>query len=193
MRNRPHRQLFVRALSARATRGWLCLGGLTVPCALGRSGRTALKREGDGATPTGIFHLKRVFFRGDRAPRPRTALPTGVLKPCDGWCDAAGDRNYNRPVRHPYPASAEAMWRQDGLYDVVVVLDYFSACGARRSSADRRVRGSEEAGSVESPGACRSRCPAAGVSGALDPGKEIQGRKNGPGTREHSGSREEHV
>ena len=35
-----------------------------------------------------------------------------------------GDRNYNRPVRHPYPASAERLWRADGLYDVVVVLGY---------------------------------------------------------------------
>ena len=42
----------------------------------------------------------------------------------DGWCDATGDRNYNRPISHPYPASAERMWRQDQLYDIVVVLGY---------------------------------------------------------------------
>jgi L,D-peptidoglycan transpeptidase YkuD (ErfK/YbiS/YcfS/YnhG family) len=42
----------------------------------------------------------------------------------DGWCDAPGDRNYNRPISHPYPASAERMWRQDQLYDIVVVLGY---------------------------------------------------------------------
>jgi L,D-peptidoglycan transpeptidase YkuD (ErfK/YbiS/YcfS/YnhG family) len=46
------------------------------------------------------------------------------LRADDGWCDAAGDRNYNRRVRHPYPASAERLWRQDGLYDLVVVLGY---------------------------------------------------------------------
>lgn len=46
------------------------------------------------------------------------------LRPQDGWCDAVGDRNYNRPVRHPYPASAERLWREDGLYDVIVVLDH---------------------------------------------------------------------
>jgi L,D-peptidoglycan transpeptidase YkuD (ErfK/YbiS/YcfS/YnhG family) len=34
------------------------------------------------------------------------------------------DRNYNRPVRLPYPASAERMWRADGLYEVVVMLGY---------------------------------------------------------------------
>jgi L,D-peptidoglycan transpeptidase YkuD (ErfK/YbiS/YcfS/YnhG family) len=42
----------------------------------------------------------------------------------DGWCDAPADRNYNRPVRLPYAATAEHLWRSDALYDVVVVLDY---------------------------------------------------------------------
>lgn len=51
-------------------------------------------------------------------------LPVQPLKPDDGWCDAVADRNYNRKVRHPYPASAEQMWRGDALYDLVVVLDY---------------------------------------------------------------------
>jgi L,D-peptidoglycan transpeptidase YkuD (ErfK/YbiS/YcfS/YnhG family) len=47
-----------------------------------------------------------------------------ALRANDGWCDAPGDRNYNRRIEHPYPASAERMWREDGLYDVIVVLSY---------------------------------------------------------------------
>ena len=66
----------------------------------------------------------RVLFRADRLPRPRTALPVQRIGRADGWCDAPGDRNYNRPVRHPYPASAERLWREDALYDVVVVLGH---------------------------------------------------------------------
>jgi L,D-peptidoglycan transpeptidase YkuD (ErfK/YbiS/YcfS/YnhG family) len=93
-------------------------------CALGRSGRKPLKREGDGATPIGTFALRRGFYRADRLQRPRTLLPLSALRKDDGWCDAPGDRNYNRHVRHPYPASAEAMWRQDHLYDVVIVLGH---------------------------------------------------------------------
>ncbi|WP_211488879.1 L,D-transpeptidase family protein, partial [Escherichia coli] len=38
------------------------------------------------------------------------------------WCDAPDDPNYNRPVKHPYRASAEKMWREDHLYDLVVIL-----------------------------------------------------------------------
>jgi L,D-peptidoglycan transpeptidase YkuD (ErfK/YbiS/YcfS/YnhG family) len=64
-----------------------------------------------------------VLYRADRCQRPLTGLPVAVISPADGWCDAIADRNYNRRVRHPYPASAEALWRSDGLYDVVVVLD----------------------------------------------------------------------
>jgi L,D-peptidoglycan transpeptidase YkuD (ErfK/YbiS/YcfS/YnhG family) len=47
-----------------------------------------------------------------------------AIRASDGWCDDARDRNYNRPVGHPYPASAERMWREDHLYDLVVVLGY---------------------------------------------------------------------
>jgi L,D-peptidoglycan transpeptidase YkuD (ErfK/YbiS/YcfS/YnhG family) len=46
------------------------------------------------------------------------------IRPGDGWCDAPADRNYNRPVKLPYPASHERLWRDDALYDLVVVLGY---------------------------------------------------------------------
>ncbi len=68
--------------------------------------------------------MRAVLYRPDRVRRPRTRLPVRPIRPHDGWCDAPADRNYNRPVRHPYPASAERLWRADGLYDVVVVLGY---------------------------------------------------------------------
>jgi L,D-peptidoglycan transpeptidase YkuD (ErfK/YbiS/YcfS/YnhG family) len=114
----------VLGLSAAATRGVVRLGGLAFPCALGRSGRSARKREGDGATPVGRWRLLGVLYRSDRGPRPSTRLPVRPIAPDDGWCDAPGDRNYNRPVRHPYPASAERLWREDGLYDIVVLLSH---------------------------------------------------------------------
>jgi L,D-peptidoglycan transpeptidase YkuD (ErfK/YbiS/YcfS/YnhG family) len=114
----------VAALSSPATRGAVRLGGLHLPCALGRSGRRARKREGDGATPVGCFRAVSVLYRADRIPRPPTGLPVKPIGRADGWCDAPGDRNYNRPVRTPYAASAECLWRADPLYDLVVVLAY---------------------------------------------------------------------
>ena len=123
----PHRRIVtlqVQALSQRATRGRLNIAGRTFPCALGRSGSRALKREGDGGTPIGLWPLVRVLYRRDRIQRPRTSLPVKAIRSNDGWCDASLDLNYNRPVRLPYPASTEQLWRQDAVYDIVVVLDH---------------------------------------------------------------------
>jgi L,D-peptidoglycan transpeptidase YkuD (ErfK/YbiS/YcfS/YnhG family) len=123
-RPQPVAQLVVRGLSAGATRAILTCGNLRFACALGRSGRRADKREGDGATPVGRFALREAFYRPDRLVRPRTRLPLRSLRPVDGWCDDPDDRNYNRRVRHPYPASAERLWRTDHLYDLVVVMGH---------------------------------------------------------------------
>ena len=102
------------------------LGGRSVRCALGKGGVVAAedKREGDGASPLGVWPLLRVLYRPDHGEAPRTTLPCAPLRPNDGWCVAPGDPNYNRPVVHPYPASAERMWRDDRLYDIVVILGH---------------------------------------------------------------------
>lgn len=121
---REGRGLMLRVLSRSATRGVLQWGALLMPCAIGRGGIRPGKREGDGGTPRGRWTLRLVFYRPDKGCRPTSALPTRRLAPDDGWCDAVADRNYNRRVRLPYPARAEQMWRDDGLYDLVVVLDY---------------------------------------------------------------------
>lgn len=118
------RRIIVRASREDPSRGILVAGALTVPCALGRSGVTRHKREGDGATPAGRLRLVHCFYRVDRLSRPITRLPTTIIRRSDGWCDDPSDRNYNRPVTLPYPAGHEDMWRKDGLYDIVVILDW---------------------------------------------------------------------
>jgi L,D-peptidoglycan transpeptidase YkuD (ErfK/YbiS/YcfS/YnhG family) len=116
--------IHIRAISARAARGRLSIGNLGFPCALGRSGRKRLKREGDGATPVGTFRLQRVLYRADRIQRPRTVLPASPIGNSDGWCETVGDRNYNRQIKLPYPASHELLKREDRLYDIIVVLNH---------------------------------------------------------------------
>lgn len=114
----------VRQQGPERHRGTLSAGETTMPCALGRSGITRSKREGDGATPAGTWPLRKVLYRPDRLQRPHTALAAHPLSPSDGWCDAPDDPSYNRPVQVPYGASAEALWREDALYDIVVVLGF---------------------------------------------------------------------
>jgi L,D-peptidoglycan transpeptidase YkuD (ErfK/YbiS/YcfS/YnhG family) len=102
------------------------LAGRWTRCALGKGGviSAADKREGDGASPLGVWPIRRVLYRPDKPPPPETALPTAPLKPEDGWCDDPADPAYNRPVTHPYPASAERMWRADEVYDLVAILGH---------------------------------------------------------------------
>jgi L,D-peptidoglycan transpeptidase YkuD (ErfK/YbiS/YcfS/YnhG family) len=83
-----------------------------------------LKREGDGATPLASMRLCYGYVRRDRGVRLGGLLPLKAARRDDGWCDAVDDRNYNRPVRLPYGASAEAICRSDRLYDVCIVLDF---------------------------------------------------------------------
>lgn len=115
--------LIVRPLARDRTKGILTCGAITVPCALGRSGVIARKREGDGATPLGVFGLLSVSYRADRGRRPATVLTIQSLAPDMGWCDDPRHPRYNSPVDLPFDASHEKMWRDDRLYDIVVVLD----------------------------------------------------------------------
>jgi len=114
----------IAARSPAAQSGIAAVGAFRLPCALGRGGRRARKREGDGATPVGVWPIREVLYRADRVMRPMTGLPVSPIRPDDGWCDDPRDRNYNRPVRLPYPARHETLRRSDHLYDLLVVLGY---------------------------------------------------------------------
>lgn len=115
--------MVVRPRPGDQRQGLLVVGNRVVRCALGKGGIRSIKREGDGATPLGSMRLLSAFVRRDHPRRLVSRLALDPIRPGDGWCDAAGDRNYNRPVPLPYPASAERMRRDDHLYDVVIVLD----------------------------------------------------------------------
>jgi len=109
--------------------GWLDLAGRSVRCALGRAGVIAArdKREGDGATPEGQWPIRRLLYRPDRARPPETHFAVHPLTPRDGWCEAPGDPNYNLMVALPCAVSVDRLWREDHLYDLVVILGYNDA------------------------------------------------------------------
>ena len=116
--------ILVRAKPGHRTRGWLLAGPLALPVALGRGGIRANKREGDGGTPRGTFRLRRVWWRADRVPRPRTQLPVRRIRGDDGWCEDPRDRHYNQPIRLAPEQPGDRLKRVDHLYDLIVELDH---------------------------------------------------------------------
>ena len=104
--------------------GRLRWSGGTAIAAVGRGGVRTDKREGDGATPAGTYPLVFGLFREDRIRPPPSRLPMQPLAPHDAWVDDPADSQYNRLVTVPYPARTERMWRDDEIYDLVVVIGY---------------------------------------------------------------------
>lgn len=116
--------ILVRPAPGGKSRAIVQVGPLRIPAAIGRTGRTSRKREGDGATPIAAMPLLSGFLRGDRLALPKTALALRRIKPSMLWCDAPGHPSYNRLVQAPFEPSHEEMHRKDGLYDICLVLDW---------------------------------------------------------------------
>ena len=96
--------------------------GRVFPCTIGKGGLSDTKREGDGATPTGVLHIAGMLYRPDRIARPAPwAIPIG---PRDLWSDDGQDVHYNNLVSAPYAFSHEKLRRADPLYDLVMITDW---------------------------------------------------------------------
>ena len=116
--------LTVRTKPGEKSKGFLLAANRILPCALGRSGVGTKRGEGDGITPRGDFYLHEMRVRADRISLRAASFSLQPIAQNDGWCDEPGDRNYNKPVQLPYPASHENLYRDDHLYDVVLVMDH---------------------------------------------------------------------
>jgi L,D-peptidoglycan transpeptidase YkuD (ErfK/YbiS/YcfS/YnhG family) len=99
-------------------------GPQALPAALGRSGIRANKREGDGATPRGVFRPVRLWWRADRGRPPPTRLPVRRIAPLDAWCEDPADRRYNRPIELRPGQSGDRLTRTDHVYDLLIELDH---------------------------------------------------------------------
>jgi L,D-peptidoglycan transpeptidase YkuD (ErfK/YbiS/YcfS/YnhG family) len=122
---RQSRPLVVRRAPGRVVhRGLLHFNGMVFHCSLGRNGITSFKREGDGATPMATLNIHCGYARRDRLPLQAIFSWLRPIHRNSGWCDAPAAAVYNRPVRLPFRASHELMFRNDRLYDICLVLDW---------------------------------------------------------------------
>jgi L,D-peptidoglycan transpeptidase YkuD (ErfK/YbiS/YcfS/YnhG family) len=122
--DRPLSLVRIRAAAGDRNRGWLTAGGQIIKVALGRGGIKANKREGDGATPKGIFRPLRLWWRADRHPRPRTFLPVRAIGPEDAWCEDVSSCQYNQPLRLTAKDGGDRLQRDDHLYDFIIEIDH---------------------------------------------------------------------
>ncbi len=104
------------------TKGGVRFAGRLLPCSIGKGGISTNKREGDGATPTGVHRIVGMLYRPDRIARPNAWAQK--IGPCDLWSDDVRDSHYNSQVTAPYGYSHERLRRADPLYDLVLILDW---------------------------------------------------------------------
>jgi len=127
-----NRLVVTRVPGANPSAGRLHAGQMTLRCAIGGGGVRRDKREGDHATPAGSFRLLTGFFRADKGSRQASLLRMRPIKANEGWCDDPQSALYNCKVILPSRFGHEQLWRKDGLYDLVLVLD-FNICPRRKS------------------------------------------------------------
>ena len=93
-------------------------------CSVGKSGITNYKKEGDLATPRGIFKIGPLYYRKDRIKLPKCKIPKKIIKKNMGWCDDSRSNKYNKQIKFPFKYNAEKLYRNDHIYDLLINIKY---------------------------------------------------------------------
>ena len=104
--------------------GNLIYKNLKFRCSLGKNSVGEKKLEGDNVTPAGIYKLVKVFFRKDRIAKIKSKMVFNEIKKNMGWCDDPKSRKYNKLIKLPSKFSHEKLFREDHLYDLIIVINY---------------------------------------------------------------------
>tara|TARA_B100001093_G_scaffold197990_2_gene190351 strand:- start:2246 stop:2740 length:495 start_codon:yes stop_codon:yes gene_type:complete len=111
-------------MSIRVKKNYLIFKGKQFKCSIGKSGFSINKKEGDGCTPVGTFYIENVYYRADKIKSLETNINKVKINKIDGWCDDPSQKEYNQLINFPYDFSAEELYREDSLYNIVCVLNY---------------------------------------------------------------------
>jgi L,D-peptidoglycan transpeptidase YkuD (ErfK/YbiS/YcfS/YnhG family) len=104
--------------------GYLRFKNLKFRCALGKAGIKKKTIEGDNITPKGIFKLTKIYYRPDKIKKIKTLIKKVKIRKNMAWCDDPNSRFYNKQIKLPTKFSHEKLYRNDNLYDLIVVLNY---------------------------------------------------------------------
>ena len=98
--------------------------GYKLKCCIGKSGTTTHKKEGDFATPKGLYKLGMLYYRKDRINNFKCKIKKKIIKKNMGWCDDIRSKKYNKEVRLPFKYRTEKLYRKDSLYDIFINIKY---------------------------------------------------------------------
>jgi L,D-peptidoglycan transpeptidase YkuD (ErfK/YbiS/YcfS/YnhG family) len=104
--------------------GYLRFKNLKFRCALGEAGIKKKTIEGDNITPKGIFKITKIYYRPDKIKKIKTLIKKVKIRKNMAWCDDPNSRFYNKQIKLPTKFSHEKLYRNDNLYDLIVVLNY---------------------------------------------------------------------
>ena len=98
--------------------------GYKLKCCIGKSGITDVKKEGDLATPKGVFKLGLLYYRKDRNKSLKSKLKKKVIKKNMGWCNDIESRKYNKEIYFPFKYGAEKLYKKSQIYDIFLNIKY---------------------------------------------------------------------
>jgi L,D-peptidoglycan transpeptidase YkuD (ErfK/YbiS/YcfS/YnhG family) len=104
--------------------GYLKYKDIKFKCALGKSGIRKKRTEGDNITPKGNFKIIKIYYRKDRITKINSAFKLIEIKKNMGWCDDPESKKYNQLIKLPSKYRHEKLFRNDKIYDLILVLDY---------------------------------------------------------------------
>tara|TARA_B100001093_G_C25943560_1_gene641901 strand:+ start:16 stop:507 length:492 start_codon:yes stop_codon:yes gene_type:complete len=93
-------------------------------CAIGKNGITNNKIEGDKCTPSGIYSIEKIYYRRDRLSLPKLDFQIAPINKNFGWCDDIHSLYYNKFITFPFSHSAETLYREDEIYNIVCIINY---------------------------------------------------------------------
>ena len=103
---------------------FLSYKGYKLKCSIGKSGVKYFKKEGDLATPKGIFKLGMLYYRKDRNKSLKSKIKKKVIKKNMGWCNDSNSKKYNQEICFPFNYGAEKLYRKDKIYDILIHIKY---------------------------------------------------------------------
>ena len=98
--------------------------GYKLKCSIGKSGITNSKKEGDFASPKGIFKLGLLYYRKDRIKLLKCKIKKKIIKKNMGWCNDSRSKKYNQEIYFPFKYHAEKLYRKDNIYDIFINIKY---------------------------------------------------------------------